>query len=84
MLFEQIAGGLGLGMEKFRACLSSEQSRNAIVKDSEAARLFRIDSTPSFIVNGKLIKGAVSFVEFQKIIERELGQRAGQTQSSAN
>ena len=82
VLFEEIAGDLGLGMEKFRTCLSSEQSRNAIVKDSEAARLFRIDSTPSFIVNGKLIKGAVSFVEFQKIIERELGQRAGQTQSS--
>ena len=54
------------------------------MKDIETARLFRIDSTPSFIVNGKLIKGALSFADFQKIIERELGQRAGQTQSSAN
>ena len=83
-LFEQIATDLGLGMAKFRACLTSEQSRSAIVKDIETARVFRIDSTPSFIVNGKLIKGAFSFAEFQKIIERELGQRASQTQSSAN
>jgi predicted DsbA family dithiol-disulfide isomerase len=83
-VLEQIATDLGLGMEKFRACLNSEHSRNAVVKDIETARLFRIESTPSFIVNGKLIKGAVSFAEFQKIIERELGQRAGQTQSSAN
>lgn len=83
-VFEEMATDLGLGIDKFRACLNSEHSRNAVVKDIETARLFRIESTPSFIVNGKLIKGAVSFADFQKIIERELGQRAGQTQSSAN
>jgi protein-disulfide isomerase len=83
-LFDEIANELGLGMPKFRACLNSEHSRTAIVKDIETARLFRIESTPSFIVNGKLIKGALSFVDFQKIIERELSLRAGQTQSSAN
>ena len=81
---EEIAANLGLGVEKFRTCLSSEHSRNAIVRDIETARLFRIDSTPSFIVNGKLLKGALTFAEFQKIIERELGQRASQIQSSAN
>ncbi len=73
---------LGLGMPKFQACLNSEQSRSAIVKDIETARLFRIDSTPSFLVNGKLIKGALSFADFQKIIERELNQAS--KQSSAN
>jgi len=83
-LFEEIANDLGLGVPKFRACLDSEHSRTAIVKDIETARLFRIESTPSFIVNGKLIKGALSFADFQKIIERELSPRAVQTQSSAN
>jgi predicted DsbA family dithiol-disulfide isomerase len=83
-LFEEVANNLGLGVPKFRACLDSEQSRTAIVKDIETARLFRIESTPSFIVNGKLIKGALSFADFQKIIQRELSLRAGQTQSSAN
>lgn len=83
-LFEEIAKDLGLGVPKFQACLNSEHSRTAIVKDIETARLFRIESTPSFIVNGKLIKGALSFADFQKIIERELNLRAGQSQSSAN
>lgn len=83
-LFEEIANDLGLGLPKFRACLDSEHSRTAIVKDIETAKLFRIESTPSFIINGKLIKGAVSLADFQKIIERELSQRAVQTQSSAN
>lgn len=73
-VFDRIAAGLGLGLERFKACVNSEQSRAAVVRDMETARSFRIDSTPSFLVNGKLIKGALSFAEFQKIIERELKQ----------
>ena len=83
-VFEQIANELGLGVPKFQECLKSEQSRTAIVKDLETARLFRIESTPSFVVNGKLIQGALSFADFQKVIEQELSQRATQKQSSTN
>ena len=73
-VFEGVAEQLGLGMERFKSCVSSEQSRAAVVRDMELARSLRIDSTPSFLVNGKLIKGALSFAEFRKIIERELKQ----------
>jgi protein-disulfide isomerase len=69
-------------MQQFRACQNSEHSRSAVIKDLELARLFRIESTPSFIVNGKLIKGALSFSDFQKVIERELNESAGQKQFS--
>ncbi|HEU4767068.1 MAG TPA: thioredoxin domain-containing protein [Pyrinomonadaceae bacterium] len=80
-LLDQIASELGLGMARFQACMSSERSRTAILRDMEMARSASIDSTPSFLVNGKLIKGALSFPEFQKIIERE---RVTQTLSSQN
>ena len=73
-VFERIAEELGLGMARFKTCLSSEQSRAAVVKDIETARNFRIDGTPSFLVNGKLVKGALSLADFQKVIERELRQ----------
>ena len=73
-VFEKIAAELGLGMARFKACLTSEQSRAGVVKDIETARSFRIDGTPSFLVNGKLLTGALSFAEFQKAIERELNQ----------
>jgi predicted DsbA family dithiol-disulfide isomerase len=75
-VFDEIASNLGLGLQKFQACRNSEHSRAAVSKDIETARLFRIEGTPSFIVNGKLIKGTLSFADFQKIIERELSQRA--------
>ena len=81
---QKIASDLGLGPAKFQTCLNSEQSRTAIIKDLETAKLFRLDSTPSFIVNGKLIKGAVSFADFQRIIEQELGRNVTQKQSSTN
>src|ERR1043165_7439616 len=70
----QIAGEFGLGLPKFQACVDSEQSRAAIVKDLDAARQLGVESTPSFIVNGKLIRGALSFADFQKLIEQELKQ----------
>jgi predicted DsbA family dithiol-disulfide isomerase len=78
-VFEQIASDLGLGSPKFQECVASEQSRAAVIKDIEAARLLRIESTPSFVVNGRVIKGALSFADFQRIIEQELNQRATST-----
>ena len=79
---EQIASDLGVGLSKFRECVAAERSRTAVVKDIEAARLLRIESTPSFVVNGRVINGALSFADFQKVIEQELSQRVTQKQSS--
>lgn len=81
-VFTQIANELGLGLPKFQQCLNAEQSRAAIVKDLETSRLLSIESTPSFVINGKLIQGALSFADFQKIIEQELS--AAGKQSSTN
>lgn len=71
-VFEQIASDLGLGPAKFKECVASERSRAVVVKDIEAARLLRIESTPSFVVNGKVINGALSLRDFQRIIDSEL------------
>jgi protein-disulfide isomerase len=79
-----IAAKLGLGPEKFSACLSAEASRTAVVRDIEMAQRYRIDSTPSFLINGKLVKGALPFAEFKKLIERELQQPVTAKTSSTN
>jgi protein-disulfide isomerase len=71
-LFYKLAADLGLGREKFTACVNAERSRIAVVKDIETAKRYRIDSTPSFLINGKLVKGALTFSDFQSLIEREL------------
>lgn len=81
-VFDRISARLGLGREKFVACLSDEASRAAVVRDIELARRYRIDSTPSFLINGKLVKGALPFAEFQNLIERELQQRPSNPKTS--
>ena len=73
-VFGEIADRLGLGREKFQSCLGAERSRVAIVRDIETARRYRVDSTPSFLINGRLVKGALGFVEFENLINRELNQ----------
>jgi protein-disulfide isomerase len=83
-LFYELASNLGLGREKFAACLSAERSRTAVVKDIELAKRHRIDSTPSFLINGKVVKGALTFADFQNLIERELQQPLTRKTSSTN
>jgi protein-disulfide isomerase len=78
-VFSEIAMRLGLGREKFLSCLSAERSRAAIVKDIETARRYRVDSTPSFLINGRLVKGALGFTDFQAIINRELNLKTSST-----
>ena len=73
-VINEIAARLGLGREKFQSCLNAERSRAAIVKDIETSRRYRVDSTPSFLINGRLVKGALGFADFQTLIERELNQ----------
>ena len=79
-----IANELGLGQINFQSCMSSERSRIAIVRDIEAARRLRIASTPSFVVNGRVVSGALTFENFQQLIELELKQQGSNKSSSAN
>ncbi len=71
-IFVQTATRLGLNPAEFKACSESETSRAAVLEDVQEARRLGIDGTPAFIINGKLVSGALSFAEFKTIIEREL------------
>lgn len=70
--FNTLAMNLGLSLPKFQACVLSETSRAAVRKDMQEARRLGINSTPTFIVNGKLLRGSRGFEEFKALIEREL------------
>ncbi|HEX7294708.1 MAG TPA: thioredoxin domain-containing protein [Pyrinomonadaceae bacterium] len=68
----------GLQLEAFQACIDSPESRAAILTDRQEAKLLGIDGTPTFLINGKLLRGAASLDQFKLIIDREFvsgGQR---------
>jgi len=70
--FKSIAARLGLDLPGFAACVDSERSRDAVLKDVREAGRLGIKGTPTFIVNGTLIEGAPDFDAFNGIIARKL------------
>jgi protein-disulfide isomerase len=71
-IYYKVASKLGLNQTKFQDCLNSEVSRNAVLNDLREAKLLGINSTPTFIINGTLVRGAIAFEDFKTLIEEEL------------
>jgi protein-disulfide isomerase len=75
--FNTLAANLHLDEKKFSTCLASDESRLAIQKDLDEARHFGINSTPTFVINGKLFRGAPELDQFAAAIDAELKRVAG-------
>jgi protein-disulfide isomerase len=74
----KIVGDLGLNRERFNSCLKSESSRIAVVKDLQEASKLGINSTPTFLINGRLVRGTIKFEAFKEIIDHELTARTSE------
>ena len=66
------AADVGLNMDQFDACYSSQNYRQTILDSQNAGWTAGITSTPSFLVNGRLIIGAKSYDALRAVIEEEL------------
>lgn len=79
---QKTARALKLDLPKFDACLTSADSNDAVTKDKREAARWGISSTPTFLINGKMIQGAINFDSFKSLIEQEL--RSVATRSLSN
>jgi protein-disulfide isomerase len=66
------AGEVGLPGERFAACLDARRFAPAVETDVAQARAIGIRGTPTFIVNGRLVAGALSVEEFRRLIDEAL------------
>ncbi|HEY5039688.1 MAG TPA: thioredoxin domain-containing protein, partial [bacterium] len=66
------AKNIGLDTTKFNDCFSSGKYSSKVTQDGLDATKAGIQSTPSFLINGKLIAGAQPFSQFQKEIDAAL------------
>ena len=71
-----IAEMLGLDMNKFNSCVSANTYQKQVDQDFADGRAAGVTGTPSFVINGKLVTGALPFSQFQTEIEAAL-QSAG-------
>ena len=60
----------GLSQQQIEACLKDQSLLDKIVADQKyASEVLKVDSTPTFFINGEKIKGETSFEEFDKRIK---------------
>ena len=59
----------GLSQQQVEACLKDQSLLDKIVADQKyASEVLKVDSTPTFFINGEKIKGETSLEEFEKKI----------------
>jgi protein-disulfide isomerase len=63
------AAEIGLDSGQFNECLDSGKHTELIQADTALAQQIGVQSTPSFLVNGTPLVGAVPFEQFQALIE---------------
>jgi protein-disulfide isomerase len=74
---ESFAELLELDLEQFTSCLENGDNRGLVNKDEVTAREHGITGTPTFIINGVLIKGNRPYEDFQQEIESALANSEG-------
>ena len=70
---KKIGSDFGLGEDEMDKCLKSDKSQDEILNQRiEAQKKYKIESTPTIIINEKKYSGKVNYQEFKKIIEKKL------------
>ena len=73
-VFKEFAASLQLDADEFAACLESGKFKASIEADYKEAVRLGATGTPYFFINGIPLGGARSQVEFEELIEAELGR----------
>jgi len=71
--FETLANKAGVAVPAWKSCVTSRALQPLIDADLDRARNAGVQSTPSFIIGGKLIEGALPPAEMRKAIDDALG-----------
>ncbi len=67
-----MAGQLGLNGQDFKACMESGKYADVVNNQTKFSQSIGVQSTPSFLVNGRPLVGAQGYDVFVQYIEDEL------------
>ena len=71
----ELAKPNNVDQEKLKACMDSKKTLPAVQADLEEAKALGLSSTPSFIVNGRTVVGAIPVEQFKQIIDEMLASK---------
>ena len=72
-LIKKVGADFNLTEDRMNQCLKNNNTQDEILNERiDAQKKYKIDSTPTVIVNGKKYSGKVDYEKFKKIIEKNL------------
>lgn len=71
-IFEELAGQIGLNMDRFRTDFERQDLRDQVAAEAAEGRSVGVRGTPAFFVNGEMVSGAQPIENFRAIIDRHL------------
>lgn len=71
--FRALAGEIGMDEEAFGRCYESRDARKRVEEQTRAARRLRVRGTPTFVIGGEMVVGALDVDEFSRRIDALLG-----------
>jgi protein-disulfide isomerase len=72
---KQFAADLKLNTAAFTTCIDSNKYKSQVFDDTELFQTIGVQSTPTFLINGRAIQGALSFDQFAQVIENEKSKK---------
>ncbi len=70
-VFAEFASDLGLDTAAFVACLNDPANEAEVLAEQQAALRLGINSTPNFLINGQLLRGALPLRAFEEVITQQ-------------
>lgn len=73
-LFRRYAQEIGLDMTAFNTVISSTKYEDKIARDKNDGMTAGVQGTPTFYLNGKVVRGVPSYVTLKQLIDNELNK----------
>ena len=72
-LVKKIGINFNLSNERMDACLKDDQAQDKILEERiEAQKKYKIESTPTILINEKKYSGKIDYKQFKKVIDKKL------------
>ena len=72
---KRFAREIGLDMKRFERCLDTGETAQIVRRDYQEAQRLGVRGTPTFFINGKIVRGALPYDVFKNVIDQELARR---------
>lgn len=74
-LFAGYAKEIGLDQARYASCYAENRGGARTANNTRAAQLFGINGTPTFIVDGRMIQGALPLEQFREVLRMTIGKQ---------